>query len=111
MDFVYWRNCSRLYSSVFPGYLLLSSFKSIRFPKLAIAPIVSIFIACVTGIITSRLFHSVNVWVYISLELAIPILVFAASFVWRHAGFVQIPVGSCSGYLNNKDVDFFKPCI
>ena len=91
----------------FPGYLLLSSFKSIRFPKLAIAPIVSIFIACVTGIITSRLFHSVNVWVYISLELAIPILVFAASFVWHHAGFVQIPVGSCSGYLNNKDVDFF----
>lgn len=92
----------------FPGYLLLSSFKSIRFPKLAIAPIVSIFIACVTGIITSRLFHSVNVWVYISLELAIPILVFAASFVWRHAGFVQMPVGSCSGYLNNKDVDFFQ---
>ena len=99
---------SPLFFFFFPGYLLLSSFKSIRFPKLAIAPIVSIFIACVTGIITSRLFHSVNVWVYISLELAIPILVFAASFVWHHAGFVQIPVGSCSGYLNNKDVDFFQ---
>lgn len=91
-----------------PGFLLLSSFKSIRLPKLAIAPIVSIFIACVAGIITSRLLHSVNVWVFISLVLAIPILVLAASFVWRRAGSVQIPVGSCSGYLNNKDVDFHQ---
>lgn len=91
-----------------PGYLLLSSFRSIRLPKLAIAPIVSIFIACVTGIITSRLLHSVSIWVFIGLELAIPILVLAASFVWRHAGSVQMPVGSCSGYLNNKDVYFHQ---
>lgn len=90
----------------FPGYLLLSSFRGIRLPKLAIAPIVSIFIACITGIITSSLLHSVNVWVFIGLELAIPILVLVASFVWRRAGSIQMPVGSCSGYLNNKDVDF-----
>lgn len=93
---------------VFPGYLLLSSFKSLRLPKLAIAPIVSIFIVCVTGIITSRLFHSVNVWIFIGLELAIPILVLAASFVWRHAGSAQMPVGSSSGYLNNKDLYFHQ---
>lgn len=92
----------------FPGYLLLFPFRGIRLPKLAIAPIVSIFIACVTGIITSRLLHSVNVWAFIGLELAIPILVLAAFFVWRHAGFVQMPVGSYSDYLNNKDVDFHK---
>lgn len=92
----------------FPGYLLLFPFRGIRLPKLAIAPIVSIFIACVTGIITSRLLHSVNVLAFIGLELAIPILVLAASFVWRHAGSVQMPVGSCSDYLNNKDADFHK---
>lgn len=91
-----------------PGYLLLSSFRGIRLPKLAIAPIVSIFIACVTGIITSRFLHSVSVWVFISLELSIPILVMAASFVWRHARSVQMPVGSCSGYLNNRDVVFHQ---
>lgn len=92
----------------FPGYLLLFPFRGIRLPKLAIAPIVSIFIVCVTGIFTSRLFHSVNVWAFIGLELAIPILVLAASFVWRHAGSVGTPVGSCSDYLNNKDVNYHK---
>ena len=92
----------------FPGYLLLSPFKSIRLPKLAIAPIVSIFITCVTGVITSVFLHSVNVWVFICLELAIPILVFVASFVWRLVRSVQMPVGSCSCYLNTKDVDFHQ---
>lgn len=92
----------------FPGYLLLSSFGGIRFPKLAVAPIVSIFIACITGIVTSRLLHSVNVWVFISLELSIPILVLVASYIWRHAASIQMPVASYSGYLNNKDIDFHK---
>mgnify|MGYP004455331965 CR=1 FL=1 len=92
----------------FPGYLLLFPFRGIRLPKLAIAPIISIFIACVTGIITSRLLHSVDAWAFIGLELAIPILVLAASFVWRHAGSVQMSAGSCSGYLNTKDVDFHQ---
>ena len=92
----------------FPGYLLLSPFKSIRLPKLAIAPIVSIFITCVTGVITSVFLHSVNVWVFICLELAIPILVFVASFVWRLVGSTQMPVGSCSGYLNTKDAGFYQ---
>ena len=92
----------------FPGYLLLSPFKSIRLPKLAIAPIVSIFITCVTGVITSVFLHSVNAWVFICLELAIPILVFVASFVWRLVGSAHMPVGSCSCYLNTKDVDFHQ---
>ena len=91
-----------------PGYILLSSFRSIRLPKLAIAPIVSIFIACLTGIIASKLLHSINVWVFIGLELAIPILVLIVSFVWHHAGSVRIPMGSCSGYLNNIDVHFHQ---
>lgn len=92
----------------FPGYLLLFPFKSIRLPKLAIAPIVSIFITCVTGVITSTLFQSINVWVFICLELAIPILVLVVSFVWRRARSVQMPAGSCSGCLNTKDVDFYQ---
>ena len=88
----------------FPGYLLLFPFKSIRLPKLAIAPIVSIFITCVTGVITSTLFRSINVWIFICLELAIPIFVLIASFVWRCAGSVQMSAGSRSGYLNTKEV-------
>lgn len=93
---------------VFPGYLLLSSFKSIQLPKLAIAPIVSIFITCVTGFITSTLFQSINVWVFICLELAIPVFVLIASFVWRCAVSVQLSEGSCSGYLNTRDADFHQ---
>ena len=92
----------------FPGYLLLSPFKSIRLPKLAIAPIVSIFITCVTGIITSTLFQSISVWVFICLELAIPVFVLIASFIWRCAGSVQLSAGSCSGSLNTKDADFHQ---
>ena len=83
----------------FPGYLLLFPFKSIRLSKLAIAPTVSIFITCVTGVITSTLFRSINVWVFICLELAIPVFVLVASFVWRCAGSVQMSAGSRSGYL------------
>lgn len=90
----------------FPGYLLLFPFKSIRLTKLAIAPIVSIFITCVTGVITSTLFQSINVWVFICLELVIPVFVLVASFVWRCAGSVQMFAGSCSGCLNTKDVGF-----
>lgn len=92
----------------FPGYLLLFPFRRIRLPKLAIAPIVSIFITCVTGVITSTLFQSINVWVFICLELAIPVFVLVASFVWRCAGPVQMSAGSCSGYLNTKDADFHQ---
>ena len=91
-----------------PGYLLLFPLKSIRLPKLAFAPIVSIFITCVTGIITSTLFQSINVWVFICLELAIPVFVLIASFVWRCAGSVQLSAGSCSGSLNTKDADFHQ---
>ena len=92
----------------FPGYFLLFPFKSIRLPKLAIAPIVSIFITCVTGVITSTLFQSINVWVFICLELAIPVFVLVTSFVWHCAGSVQMSAGSCSGNLNTKDVDFHQ---
>lgn len=92
----------------FPGYLLLYPFRSIRLPKLAIAPIVSIFITCLTGVITSTLFQSINVWVFICLELAIPVFVLVASFVWRCAGYVQMSAGSCSGYLNTKDAGFHQ---
>ena len=92
----------------FPGYLLLFPFKSIRLPKLAIAPIVSIFITCATGVITSTLFQSINVWVFICLELAIPVFVLVASFVWRCAGSVQMSAGSCTGCLNTKDVGFHQ---
>ena len=93
---------------LFPGYLLLFPLKGIRLPKLAIAPIVSIFITCVTGVITSTLFQSINVWVFICLELAIPVFVLVASFVWHCAGPVQMSAGSCSGYLNTKDADFHQ---
>lgn len=92
----------------FPGYLILFPFRSIRLPKLAIAPIVSIFITCVTGVITSTLFQSINVWVFICLELVIPVFVLVASFVWRCAGSVRMSAGSCSGYLNTKDADFHQ---
>lgn len=91
-----------------PGYLLLFPLKSIRLPKLSFAPIVSIFITCVTGVITSTLFQSINVWVFICLELAIPVFVLIASFVWRCAGSVQLSAGSCSGSLNTKDADFHQ---
>ena len=92
----------------FPGYFLLFPFRSIRLPKLAIAPITSIFITCLTGVITSTLFQSINVWVFICLELAIPVFVLVASFVWRCAGSVQMSAGSCSGYLNTKDAGFHQ---
>ena len=91
-----------------PGYLLLFPLKSIRLPKLSFAPIVSIFITCVTGVITSTLFQSINVWFFICLELAIPVFVLIASFVWRRAGSVQLSAGSCSGSLNTKDADFHQ---
>lgn len=92
----------------FPGYFLLFPFRSIRLPKLAIAPITSIFITCLTGVITSTLFQSINVWVFICLELAIPVFVLVASFVWHCAGSVQMSAGSCSGYLNTKDAGFHQ---
>ena len=92
----------------FPGYLLLFPFRSIRLPKLAIAPIASIFITCLTGVITSTFFQSINVWVFICLELGIPVFVLVVSFVWRCAGSVQMSAGSCSGYLNTKDAGFHQ---
>ena len=92
----------------FPGYLLLFSFKSIRLPKMAIAPIVSIFITCLIGVITSALFQSVNVWVFICLELAIPVLVLLSSFVWRRSRPIQLPSGSCFCNLNTNDDHFHQ---
>ena len=103
------RNCSGYFSAVFSWVPFTFPFLRVfGCQNLAIAPIVSIFITCVTGVITSVFLHSVNVWVFICLELAIPILVFVASFVWRLVRSVQMPVGSCSCYLNTKDVDFHQ---
>ena len=92
----------------FPGYLLLFPFRGIRLPKLAIAPIVSIFITCLTGVITSTLFHSINVWVFICLELAIPVLVLVVSLIWHRLRSVQLPAESCEGYFNTNAVGFHQ---
>lgn len=92
----------------FPGYLLLFPFRNIRLPKLAIAPIVSIFITCLTGVITSALFQSVSVWVFICLELAIPVLVLLSSFAWRRSRHIQLPSGSCFCNLNTNDDHFHQ---